>query len=72
MQGSYRTAWIVETRSLLVGRLRHCVRAVEQEHAYLLTTSPLSTTATRWNGSRCHGIASPGASRRRRTIVVPW
>ena len=31
MQGSYRTARIVETRNLFLGRLRHGVRAVEQE-----------------------------------------
>src|SRR5271155_2218845 len=28
--------------------------------------------AVRWNGSRCHGIASPGARRMRCTIVVRW
>jgi hypothetical protein len=32
MQGSYRTARIVETRNLFLGRLHHCVWAVEQEN----------------------------------------
>jgi hypothetical protein len=36
MQGSYRTARIVETRNLLLGRLRYCVWAVEQEDCNLL------------------------------------
>jgi len=36
MQGSYRTARIVKTRNLFLGRLRHCVRAVEQEDCNLL------------------------------------
>ena len=36
MQGSYRTARIVETRNLFLGRLRHCVWAVEQEDCNLL------------------------------------
>ena len=36
MQGSYRTARIVETRNLFLGRLRHCVWAVEQEDRDLL------------------------------------
>jgi len=31
MRESYRTARIVETRNLFLGRLRHCVWAVEQE-----------------------------------------
>src|SRR6185503_8134921 len=30
-------------------------------------SSPLSTTETRWNGSLCQGVASPGASRNLRT-----
>ncbi len=36
MQGSYRTASVVETRNLFLGRLRHRVRAVEQEDCNLL------------------------------------
>ena len=36
MQGSYRTARIVETRNLFLGRLRHCVWAVEPEDCNLL------------------------------------
>ena len=40
MQGSYRTARIVETRNLFLGRLRHCVWAVEQEDCNLLVGLP--------------------------------
>jgi hypothetical protein len=36
MQGSYRTVKIVEIRNLFLGRLRHRVRAVEQEDRDLL------------------------------------
>jgi len=36
MQGSYRSARIVETRSLLIPRLRHGIRAVKQENRDLL------------------------------------
>jgi len=36
MQGSYRTVRIVEIRNLFLGRLRHRVRAVEQEDRDLL------------------------------------
>ena len=36
MQGSYRSARIVQTRNLFLGGLRHCVRAVEQENRDLL------------------------------------
>ena len=36
MQGSYRTVRIVEVRNLFLGRLRHGVRAVEQENGNLL------------------------------------
>jgi len=51
MQGSYRTARIAETRNLFLGRLRHCVWAVEQEHRNLLVGlladiySPMNTVA---------------------------
>lgn len=36
MQGSYRTVRIVEIRNLFLGRLRHCVWAVEEENRDLL------------------------------------
>ena len=36
MQGSYRTVRIVEIRNLFLGRLRDCVRAVEQQDRDLL------------------------------------
>ena len=36
MQGSYRTARIVETRNPFLSRLRPCVWAVEQEDRDLL------------------------------------
>ena len=36
MRGSYRSARIVETRSLLIPRLRHGIRAVKQENRDLL------------------------------------
>ncbi len=36
MQGSYRTVRIVEIRNLFLGRLRHRVRAVEQQDRDLL------------------------------------
>jgi hypothetical protein len=36
MQGSYRTARIVETRNLFLNGLRHCVWAVEEEDIDLL------------------------------------
>jgi len=36
MQGSYRTARIVETSNLFLGRLGRRVRAVEQENCHLL------------------------------------
>ena len=35
MGGSYRTARIVEIRNLFLSRLRHRVRAVEQEYRHL-------------------------------------
>lgn len=39
---------------------------------YSITSkSPERTTVTRWKGSRCHGVVSPGARRNRRTSVVP-
>ena len=36
MQGSYRSVRYVETRTLFLGRLRHCVWTVEQENRDLL------------------------------------
>jgi hypothetical protein len=33
--------------------------------------SPLRKTDTRWHGSRCHVVLTPGARRKRRTSVVP-
>ena len=35
------------------------------------SASPLRTTVTRWNASRCQAVDSPGARRNRRTRVVP-
>src|SRR5271155_1035324 len=101
MQGSYRSARIVETRNLSLSRLRLGIWTVEKENRDLLIrtlpdihrsmnagarllpldltrrdldalalasvavfddrTSPLSTTATGWNGSRCHGISFAGS-----------
>ena len=37
----------------------------------IASTSPLKMTDTRWKGSRCHLVASPGARNKRRTTVVP-
>jgi hypothetical protein len=34
MQGSYRSARIVETQNLFLGRLRRSIRAVEQENRH--------------------------------------
>src|SRR6185503_4800574 len=42
----------------------------EPSRASIASRSPASTTVTRWNGSVCQCIASPGSSRNRRTSTV--
>ena len=60
MQGSYRTARIVETRNLFLGRLRHCVWAVEQEDPARKTCglAPADMNGTRSIREECAPPAS--------------
>jgi len=56
MQGSYRTARIVETRNLLLGRLRHCVWAVEQDDCNLLVGAGWKRELL-WSTTPCQSFA---------------